>query len=209
MNQTRQILIIEDELIIAKDIESILMHLGYGVEKIIQNGDEAISYLSFHSPDLVLCDISIKGQSDGIEVATRISKKKKIPFVFLTSLSDPATLDRAKLALPFGYIVKPFDERDIASAVEIALFKFEQELQAVRISRDRIEKLAERTLTDQEYHILEHMIKGADYKFIAESLTISRNTIKYHTKNIFLKFEASGRADLMQKLLMLYASVDD
>jgi len=200
----KQVLIIEDELIIAKDLEDILQGLGYEVPRIIRNGDEAISYLSFHSPDLVLCDITLRGNTDGIDVAMTVSKKKKIPFVFLTSLSDPSTLDRAKLALPFGYIVKPFDDRDIASAVEIAMFKFEQELQAIRISQTRIEEIAQTHLTQKEYLILEQMIQGATYQSIADELTVSINAIKYHTKNLFLKFDAANRADLMQKILMLY-----
>lgn len=203
----RCILVIEDELIIANDIKYILEDAGYHVEKIIKNGDEALSYLSFNNPDLVLCDINIKGSKDGIEVAVAIQEKKKVPFVFLTSLADKPTLERAKHALPYGYIVKPFEDRDIISAIEIALFKFEQELQSLQITKDKLDTMAFDPLTDKEYAVMIEMIKGKTYGNIERELAISNNTLKYHTKHIFNKFDVSNRANLMQMLLSHFTSV--
>lgn len=82
------ILIIEDEAVIAEDISDMLKHLGYDVAGIIHSSDRAIDYLGFHSPDLVLCDIMIKGDKDGIQISELIHTKKRIPFIYLTSLSD-------------------------------------------------------------------------------------------------------------------------
>lgn len=203
----KNILVIEDEAIIATDIKDILEALGYRVMHIIKNGDEAISYLSFHNPDLVLCDINIQGSKDGVEVATLIQKKKKVPFVFLSSYSDARTLDRAKHALPYGYVVKPFTSKDIASAIEIALFKFEQEIKRLQISQEILSEMANERITDKEFDIIKHMILGQDYKAIAEAQSISMNTIKYHTKNIFRKFNVNNKASLMQLLLAKYLNV--
>jgi len=203
----KRILIIEDELIIANDIKFILEDEGYEVDKIIKNGDEAISHLSFSDPDLVLCDINIRGTKDGIEVALEIQKRKKVPFVFLTSLSDRPTLDRAKHALPYGYIVKPFEDRDIVSALEMALYKFDQELQSLEITKETLDKIAVDPLTDKEYDVVKEMCKGKTYPLIESALSISQNTLKYHTKHIFIKFDVASRASLMQKLLSHYARV--
>ena len=95
------IFIIEDEGLIAEDISDKLGDLGYDVAGIAANSEKAIDFLSGHTPDLVLCDICIKGTRDGIEVAELISKRKKVPFIFLTSLSDRGTLERAKRTLPY------------------------------------------------------------------------------------------------------------
>ena len=204
---TKTILIIEDELIIANDIKFILEDGGYTVDRIIKNGDEAVSHLSFNNPDLVLCDINIRGSKDGIQVAVAVQEKKKVPFVFLTSLSDKSTLDRAKHALPYGYIVKPFEDRDIISAIEIALFKFEQELQSLKITKETLDHLAVDELTGKQFDIVSEMIKGRSYDEIAANLEITSNTLKYHTKHIFIKFDASNRASLMQMLLSHFAQV--
>lgn len=203
----KSILIIEDELIIASDIKYILEDAGYQVMNIIKNGDEALSFLSFNNPDLVLCDINIRGSKDGIEVAIAIQEKKKVPFVFLTSLADKPTLERAKHALPYGYIVKPFEDKDIVSAIEMALFKFEQELRSLQITKEKLDKLALDPLTDKEFDVVMEMIKGQSYSDLETKLNISKNTLKYHTKRIFNKFNVSNRANLMQMLLSHFASI--
>ncbi len=200
----KEILIIEDEAIIAQNIKDILENLNYKVVKIISNGDDAIDFLSFHNPDLVLCDINIKGSKDGIEVATVIQRKKQIPFVFLTSYSDKHTLDRAKRALPYSYVTKPFKEKDIASALEISIFKFEQEIQNLTLSKDTLDKIAGSLITEKEFSIITSMVNGLDYEEIATGQDISKNTLKYHVKNIFRKFDVTNRAGLMQHILCYY-----
>ena len=172
------ICIIEDEAIIAFDIKAILEDLGYSVNKILHHSDKAIDYLSFNSPDLVLCDINIKGPKDGIQVATIIRKKKAIPFVFLTSLSDRETIQRARHALPYGYIVKPFVHGDLLSSIEIALFKYQEELDQLKLSKTRLEALWNISLTDKEYEIITHMIEGISYQHMEEEMEISINTTK-------------------------------
>lgn len=120
------ILIVEDEPIIADDIEATLFELDYMVVDIVDNGEDALQILAENEVDLVLMDINIKGNIDGIQVATEINKNFKTPIIFLTSLYDQATLNRAKKVNPAGYIVKPFDEGDLRANIELAQFKTKQ-----------------------------------------------------------------------------------
>jgi DNA-binding LytR/AlgR family response regulator len=127
---TATILIVEDELIIAENLRQILLDLGYSVGKTAASATEAKKLIRENNPDLVILDITILGAVDGIDLAAMIKEEFHIPFIFLTSHSDPETLGRAKETYPYGYLVKPFQEHDIKVAVEIALnnFKHEQEV---------------------------------------------------------------------------------
>ena len=123
----KKILIVEDELIIATDLGDILESLGYEVCGDAISAREALELINEQSPDLVLLDIQIKGGMDGIELAGIIRSEFRIPFIFLTSHADASTLQRAKEVKPYGYIVKPFQEKNIRAAIEIALGNFEAE----------------------------------------------------------------------------------
>ena len=131
------ILIIEDEGVVAHDIARRVRKLGYDVADIKTGSEQALNYLAIHTPDLILCDIMIDGPKDGIEVAEEVFHSKKIPLIFLTALSDRSTLERAKKVLPYGYIVKPFDNHDLLTAIELALYKHSVELE--KLSRKLIE----------------------------------------------------------------------
>lgn len=122
-----RILIVEDELIIAEDLKDILEGLGYEVCGLAISAREARVILEGHAPDLALLDIQIKGGKDGIELAQQIRDEFKVPFVFLTSHADKNTLARAKEVHPYGYLVKPFQEKDIHATIEIALSNFASE----------------------------------------------------------------------------------
>jgi diguanylate cyclase (GGDEF)-like protein/PAS domain S-box-containing protein len=118
-----KILIVEDEQIIALDIQSTLEEAGYQVVDRVDRGEEAVKAASELGPDLVLMDINIKGEVDGIKAAEEIQTHLKLPVIFLTAFSDPGTLQRARIAEPFGYILKPFNERELISNIEMALYK--------------------------------------------------------------------------------------
>lgn len=122
-----KILIVEDELIIAEDLKDILQSLGYEVCGMAISAREALGLIEEHSPDLTLLDIQLKGGKDGIDLAQDIKDQFKLPFIFLTSHADSHTLERAKAVHPYGYLVKPFQEKDIHAAVEIALSNFARE----------------------------------------------------------------------------------
>jgi PAS domain S-box-containing protein len=118
-----QILIVEDESIVAMDIKATLQGLGYGVIGTAASGKEAVELALRTRPDLVLMDIMLKGSIDGIEAAKRIKAVLEIPIVYLTAYADEDTLQRAKVAEPFGYILKPFEGRELRTTVETALYK--------------------------------------------------------------------------------------
>lgn len=121
------ILIVEDEKIVALDIKRRLMNLDYSVCGIASTGEEAIEDAKTLKPDLVLMDIMLKGEMDGIEAADIIKNRYNIPIVFLTASSDEKTIQRAKVTEPYGYILKPFEMRDLRSTIEIALYKSDSE----------------------------------------------------------------------------------
>ncbi len=121
----REILVVEDEGIIAWDISDKLKSLGYISDVIVTSGEEAIDVVNKHRFDLVLMDINLSGSMDGIETANIIYKQHNIPIIFLTAYSDKVTLDRAKTTNPFGYILKPFSIRELDTAIDLALYKYE------------------------------------------------------------------------------------
>ncbi len=122
-----RILVVEDEGIIAKDIQKSLQNLGYHVSAIASSGKEAIKKAEEDRPDLVLMDIVLKNEMDGIETAGQLRSLFNIPVIYLTAYTDKKTLERAKVTEPLGYIVKPFEERELHTAVEMALYKSRME----------------------------------------------------------------------------------
>jgi len=122
-----QILVVEDEGIIAQDIQNTLKKLGYAVPAIAYSGKEGIEKAQEIQPDLVLMDIVLGGGIDGIEAAEQIRRRFHIPVVYLTAYADDKTLQRAKITEPFGYILKPFEEKELYITIEMALYKHEME----------------------------------------------------------------------------------
>ena len=117
------VVIVDDEQIVALDIRRTLERLGYTVPAMAADGEDAVRVAGELRPDLVLMDIRLRGSMDGIEAAGRISGQYGVPVVFLTAFSDAATLERAKACGPFGFLVKPFEERELHSTIEVALLK--------------------------------------------------------------------------------------
>ncbi len=128
MNSKYKILIVEDEILVATDIEESLESLGYSVQNIVDTGEKAIAEVERNLPDLVLMDINLKSEMTGIEAARSITKKHNVPIIYLTANADIATVNKAKIALPYGYIIKPFTDKDLQTNIEIAIFKFGNDL---------------------------------------------------------------------------------
>lgn len=122
-----QILVVEDSSIIARDIQRILRKLGYAVPSLAYSGKQALAAAEENRPDLVLMDIVLKGDMDGIETAALLRERFNIPVVYLTAYADESTLQRAKITEPFGYVLKPFQERELHVAIEMALYKHKAE----------------------------------------------------------------------------------
>ncbi|HPE76387.1 MAG TPA: response regulator [Draconibacterium sp.] len=128
MNQKYKILIVEDEILVATDIQESLESLGYTVQNSVDTGLKAIQAVEKELPDLVLMDINLKGEMTGIEAAKTINQKHDVPIIYLTANADIDTVNKAKVALPYGYIIKPFTDKDLQTNIEIAIFKFGNDL---------------------------------------------------------------------------------
>lgn len=121
------VFIVEDEFIEAQDISQTLEKQGYAVTGIARTGELALKALMKKHPDLVLMDMHLAGKMDGVDTAERIRVLYKIPVIFLTAYADETLLERAKITEPYGYVLKPFDERELHSAIQMALYKHRME----------------------------------------------------------------------------------
>lgn len=126
--KSTKILLVEDETIVARDIEHMLRELGYKVVSVLADGLQSVEASKKLKPDIVLMDIRLKGEIDGIDAAHQIYNELNIPVVYITAHADTNTVKRAKITEPFGYILKPFDEKELQTAIEIALYKFEMQI---------------------------------------------------------------------------------
>lgn len=133
--ESPRILVVEDEVIVAKEIEEQLIAAGYGVVGRVTTGERALEVAETQRPNLVLMDIRLKGAMDGIDTAIELRRRLSIPVIFLTAYSEDLTLERAKQAEPFGYILKPFHDRELKSAIEIGLYKHGTEMEILRLNR--------------------------------------------------------------------------
>ena len=131
-----RILVVEDEGIVSRDIQNRLTSLGYVVAGSAETGAEAVRLAGEQRPDLVLMDVRLKGDMDGVEAAEHIRANWQIPVVYLTAYADDATLRRACVTEPFGYVLKPFEERELPTVIEMALYKHAAE-RRLRLSERR------------------------------------------------------------------------
>lgn len=130
MNKAARILVVEDESIVAFNLQQRLEQMGYDVPAVAVSGEESIEMVSRLMPDLVLMDIHIQGDMDGIEVASRLQETHSVPVIYLTAYSEDSTLERARKTRPYGYLLKPFSERELHATIQMAFerHKLETEL---------------------------------------------------------------------------------
>lgn len=153
------VVIVEDEIIIALDIKQCLLEFGYEVNEICTNTKEALRAIEGNKPDIVLMDILLENGEDGTQIAGYIQNKLRIPIVYVTSYSDEQTLKKASITKPYGYIVKPIDENQLHSTIQIALFKSKHELHPASrlMGKDNCIKLSD----DFTYDVVEkHLYKN-------------------------------------------------
>jgi len=161
------VLVVEDESIVSKDIQYSLKKLGYNVVGVAATGQKAIELCGEKLPDIILMDIMLKGDINGIEASTRIKEVYNIPVIFLTAYADENTLSKAKVTEPYAYIIKPFKEIDLHTSIEMAFYKHSKEL----------ELLKER---DMLYSIVENK-ENKEFIFVKSKSRL----IKLNTKDIF------------------------
>jgi DNA-binding LytR/AlgR family response regulator len=167
MAQTN-VLVVEDESIVSKDIQHSLKKLGYNVVGAANTGEQAVQLALQHRPDIVLMDIMLKGEMNGIEAAETIRRETKIPVIFLTAYADESTLARAKVTQPHGYIIKPFKEIDIHTSIEMALYKHKKESEVLK-ERDML------------YSLVENKESGRDIIFVKSNSRL----VKLNTRDIY------------------------
>ena len=159
----RRTLVVEDESIVAKDIQLSLKRLGYNVLGIANNGEDAVALSRDLNPDIIIMDIMLKGKINGIEASEHIRKEQNIPIIFLTAYADENTLSKAKITEPYAYIIKPYKEIDLHTSIEMALYKHGKELEILK-ERDML------------YNIVENK-DNAEYIFVkSKSRLIKLNT---------------------------------
>lgn len=161
------VLVVEDESIVAKDIQQSLIKLGYNVVGTASTGEKALALANELRPDIILMDIMLKGPMSGIDASAEIKKNLAIPVIFLTAYADESTLSKAKVTEPFGYIIKPFKEIDLHTSIEMALYKHGKERDIVK-ERDLL------------YSIVENK-DSKDYIFVKSNSRL----IKLNTKEIY------------------------
>jgi DNA-binding LytR/AlgR family response regulator len=171
-----KILIVEDQMLIAANIANQLEGIGYEVVGIIPRGEEAVKFVQNEKPDLVLMDINLKGELDGIETAQRMQQDGKIPIIYLTANSDDAHFERAKETNPYAFISKPFKKLDLQRAIELASARIIQENNEVKAESSNL-KLDDRIFVRHNEVMVKIIIEDIYY------LEADRNYCQVFTKN--------------------------
>lgn len=192
-----RILVVEDDPVIAEDIAMTLEELGYLVAGKAHNAEKALQLLEAALPDLVLLDIDLGGGQNGIHLAGIINREYRVPFIYLTSFSDILTLQKVKVTLPAGFVLKPFDENRLRAAIEIARHNYYAVIRSHLGHLEDINRTLPEALTPRELDLLHLLCKGKANQELASELYVSINTVKTHLKNLYLKLGVESRAEAM------------
>ena len=195
------LLIVEDDPTIACDIAMNLEDHGYIIEGIAYSVDDAIEILEKSATiDLVMLDINLEGERSGIDLAKILDTDYGIPFIYLTSYSDETTITNAAGTFPASYLVKPFKESDLAPAVKIALTTKNAARQKRMPSRIVINRYLLDHISNSEYKVIEQIWSGKTNIEIGAHLFISKNTVKTHIRNIYLKLDVHSKTEMLKYL---------
>lgn len=187
-----RILIVEDNPIVAADIESLILEQkNYLISGMAHDASSAFDILANRIVDLVLLDINLGTGPSGIDIAKIINEKYELPFIFLTAFSDEHTLTAASDLGPSGYLVKPFNDRGLLATIAVAIRNAQSRPQKESITS------AFPALTGQEVKILELVLIGYSNKKISDNINLSVNTVKFHLKNIYVKSQVNSKQELL------------
>ncbi len=189
------ILVVDDDPLIAHDIAGILNEAGYNAIEPSHTYQDAVDSLKSQKIHLAVLDINLGSGKTGIDIATHIKEYYQLPYIFLTSYSDDTTLEAAQEVSPYGYLVKPFQPPTLLSTIKIALSNHS------KLAEQKGLNYRGTLLSDREMNICEKLALGKSYQEIADTEYISLNTVRYHIKNLYAKFEVNSRANLVSKLI--------
>ena len=233
MTESARILIVEDEWIVARAVQKTLETAGYHVSDVVTSAREALAAVERCRPDLALVDIVLNGGVDGIELARQLRSQASVPFVYVTAYSDTKTLGRAAETEPAGYVVKPFQEGQLLSAVAMALrtaggqpgsnghgeptpvtdvsgdASHERRRQlrtvAVAVSSQPTSARSPVDLTSRELEVVRLLLSNGRVSSIAKQLGISPHTVRNHLRSIFRKLGVHSQVELIRELTSLGA----
>lgn len=189
------ILLIEDEFIIAKDIKVLLSKNNFAFVDYARNYEEALDLFLNKTYDLIISDINLNDKKDGIEIITEFSKIKKVPVVYLTAYSDFDIIKRAEKTMPFAYILKPYNNTQLKATINLAILNFKKQSLETTENEENSSKL--QLLTTREKEVLVTLSSGKITKEIAEELNISTYTVEQHKKNIRKKLNLTTLGELI------------
>ena len=190
-----KILLIEDEFIISKDIKTQLGKNSFAQVTIAKDYNTAFYLFTSNTYDLIISDINLNTNKDGIEIITEFSKIKKVPVVYLTAYSDKDVIKRAEKTMPFAYILKPYNNNQLKVTINLAILNFKKNFKPIEESSENTEKL--NLLTNREKEILIVLSTGKITREIGVLLGISDNTVEQHKKNIKKKLDLKTIGDLV------------
>ena len=189
-------LIVEDDPIICEHINQLLRIEEAVVLRYAHRGVRALDMIHSLQPDFVICDIHLEDHITGIEIAETLDTKYSIPYIFLTSYDDEMTVLEAQEHSPYGYIVKPFQDRTLIATIKIAVANFKKQSESSSLTKEKLEEVISVSMTEQEYNIFKRLYHGASYTDIAKEEHLSRDSIKYHAGKIYAKCGIKGRSEL-------------
>ncbi|UXX78569.1 response regulator [Reichenbachiella carrageenanivorans] len=190
-----KILLIEDVLIIAKDIKVTLEKDKYAQVEIITNPEDArVSYAS-NDYDLIISDINLNAEIDGIDLVKELCVQKRVPIVYLTAYSDAATVTKAEQSLPFAYLLKPYNSNQLKLTINLAMLNAQKEHQSIEYDEKNVELL--NALTRREREILFILASGKMSKEIGDILNIATSTVEKHKQHIKEKLELKTLGELV------------
>jgi DNA-binding NarL/FixJ family response regulator len=200
-----QILIVEDEPLIAANIAHYLNNHDFKVCGIAYDAEEAKLFLENGTPDAIVLDINLQSNKSGLDIAAYVNDNCPIPFVILTSYADKGTIEKAKKVKPWGYIVKPFNEDTLLASLEMAISNFAQN-QNISLPAPVIDKINKHLLSpisEREFEVLKLIYDGKTNQQIAEEISVSINTIKKHINSAYLKLDVLTRTTAIARLRKL------
>lgn len=191
-----KILLIEDEFIIARDIKTILEKDNYSIVMITRNLQSVLDVYHKENVDLIISDVNLNLNIDGIEIVSKLMDIKKVPVVYLTAYSDNEIISRAEKTSPFAYLLKPYNENQLKLTINLALLNYAKLKEKISINEENTKML--KLLTTREKQVLVIMSSGKISKEIADVLNISVLTVEKHKQNIKAKLNLRTMGEMIK-----------